>query len=520
MNFNRVSQSLMILFVLAFLGTEGFAADATSSSEDGKGMTVLARGPVHEAFAQPSNPRPLPSAVIAKQPPAPLPEVPPEEQPTGKEVQWVPGYWDWDEDKKDFLWVSGLWRVTPPQRKWVPGYWSQSTDGWQWVSGFWAPADQKQIQYLSPPPAAVDHEPSVPAPPNSSSYAPGNWVFRDNRYIWRPGYWYDCQPGWVWIPGYYLWTPAGYVFVEGYWDYSLEDRGLLYVPVYFDQPLWTQANWCYKPRYVANLTCLIDTLFFRPGCSCYCFGNYYSAACRTRGYRPWCYQGPACFDPLYNYYAFINRGNRLWERGLCDRFRARFQGTAISPAVTFREQIALLRQTALLKANNAQNLNLVSSLHQHDRKLVTKTPASQLNQQQSVASHFRQVIQARGHAEQRGIGFKTTPSAPNGGAVVHTFRLPAYPVVSQAPVPNGPTGSTVKPATTSAAAAAIPRSTSAPPIQVPRNATPAAPPRSPAPAQPRTVLPALIQSLRPPATNSPRPSPPANPSPSGRSGKP
>src|SRR5207248_9151988 len=59
---------------------------------------VQARGPVHEAFAEPGT---LPSAapVLAKQPPAPIKELPPEQKPAAKGVQWIPGYWQWDEER-------------------------------------------------------------------------------------------------------------------------------------------------------------------------------------------------------------------------------------------------------------------------------------------------------------------------------------------------------------------------------------------------------------------------------------
>lgn len=532
MNALRTLGSLLFVFALGWSDAETLAAGATSSSGDQAGITVLARGPVHEAFAQPANPRPQPSAVIPKKPPAPIPEVPPDEQPRGKDVQWIPGYWDWDEEKNDFLWVSGTWRVPPPERKWVPGYWSQAADGWQWVAGFWAPAEQKQVQYLSAPPASAENESHPPAPLTGSAYVPGQWVFHNNHYVWRPGYWYDCQQGWVWIPGYYVWTPAGYVWVEGYWDFGPEDRGLLYAPVYFDQPLWTQSSWCYKPCYSVNVACLLDSLFFRPGCSRYCFGNYYSSVYRSRGYRPWCYHGPACFDPLFSYCCWINRANRFWERGLCDQFRARFLGTALCPAVTLREQTSLLRQAVLLKISNPQNLNVVSSLQSlRDRSLVTNVPPTQLEQQRTVLSHFQQVSLARSRAEMAGTRFTMAPSAPNGGAVVSSFRLPTHPGMSSPPGPVG-TGTTssaasmnrspqpTPPAHAASAPASSPRSASSPSVQVPpRQPVSAAASPSPAPPQPRPILRALIQSIHPPVPVTPRPTPPTTTPQPGRPGK-
>src|SRR5579862_6827883 len=92
------------------------------------GVDVQARGPVHEAFAEPTDSRPQPSVTASIQPPAAIDEVPPEQKPEGDGVQWIPGYWQWDDDHKDFLWVSGFWRVPPPNRQWVPGSWRESTE--------------------------------------------------------------------------------------------------------------------------------------------------------------------------------------------------------------------------------------------------------------------------------------------------------------------------------------------------------------------------------------------------------
>ena len=58
-------------------------------------------------------------------------EVPPEEKPEGDNIQWTPGYWAWDEERTDFLWVSGFWRVPPPDCTWMPGYWAWGDDDYR-----------------------------------------------------------------------------------------------------------------------------------------------------------------------------------------------------------------------------------------------------------------------------------------------------------------------------------------------------------------------------------------------------
>src|SRR5262245_40869295 len=72
-----------------------------------QGVEVLARGPIHEAFATPTA-DPAPTKSVPKKPPAPLDEMPPDEKPDGN-VTWIGGYWAWDEDRKEFIWVSGTW---------------------------------------------------------------------------------------------------------------------------------------------------------------------------------------------------------------------------------------------------------------------------------------------------------------------------------------------------------------------------------------------------------------------------
>src|SRR5262249_16211914 len=77
---------------------------------------VLARGPLHEAFAQPSTLDPKASPIIPKQPPRAIEEEPPAQRPEGNNVQWIAGYWAWDDDNNDFIWISGLCPDLPPRR--------------------------------------------------------------------------------------------------------------------------------------------------------------------------------------------------------------------------------------------------------------------------------------------------------------------------------------------------------------------------------------------------------------------
>src|SRR5207249_214483 len=87
------------------------------NSDVPKGVDVQARGPVHEAFATPTAESPV-APQVPKKPPTALEEMPPAEKPEGQ-VAWIGGYWHWDDERRDFLWVSGCWRTQPPGRQWI-----------------------------------------------------------------------------------------------------------------------------------------------------------------------------------------------------------------------------------------------------------------------------------------------------------------------------------------------------------------------------------------------------------------
>ena len=158
----RGTVSLWVL-TCCWLSNPGWSQDAAAPAPAPpvpQGVEVLSRGPVHEAFAS-LTAEPMPTKAVAKQPPNPLTEMPPEDKPEGN-VIWIGGYWAWDDDRADYLWVSGIWRSVPPGKKWVAGYWKDNgNSAWQWIPGFWtaavAPANNptEQITYLPGSPRAA-----------------------------------------------------------------------------------------------------------------------------------------------------------------------------------------------------------------------------------------------------------------------------------------------------------------------------------------------------------------------------
>ena len=182
---------------------------------------VLTRGPIHEAYAMPATDAPGKGLVVPKRPPNPIEERAPEVKPQGNNAIWIPGYWSWEDDRKDFIWISGVWRVAPPGQRWVPGYWQEGQDGWHWVSGYWMPGNKSEAVYMPQPPASVEHGPTSPTPGDANFWVPGHWQWRGDRYVWVPGYWAVARPNLVWVYPTYSWTPRGWVYCDGYWDYPL-----------------------------------------------------------------------------------------------------------------------------------------------------------------------------------------------------------------------------------------------------------------------------------------------------------
>lgn len=287
------------------------------------GVEVLTRGPVHEAFAETITFNPKPGIEAPQAPPDAIEEVPPQQRPEGRNVSWIPGYWGWDDERNDFLWISGIWRSLPPGRQWVPGYWGQSRQGAQWTSGYWADAAATEIQYLPQPPASVEQGPNIAAPSLDQIWLPGCWVWQQNRYAWRPGYWAAGNQDWDWTPDHYVWTPSGYVFVDGYYDYSVPRRGVVFAPVYFDGGLRTQRGFSYSPSAVINPGVFVNHLFLRPSYGHYYFGDYYASNYGNAGFSPWyAYQSSRHgYDPIYANQRWQHRQDRNWEQRTEANFR-------------------------------------------------------------------------------------------------------------------------------------------------------------------------------------------------------
>ncbi len=325
------------------------------------GYELLLQGPVHEAFAMPVDPEAQKSIeVIAASPPATINEQQPSSEMLagnpkieGKNVQWIGGYWAWEDTARNYVWVSGFFRDIPPGRTWQAGSWSETTGGHRWTSGYWADASGVTVSssvaagQLPPPPPSGDQGPSKPAAKSASFWLAGQWIYKEGDYQWQAGYWTNQPDRWIWQPATYVHTPDGYVYVSGYWDYEPEFRGQPFAPVIFNALGDNQnaAQIVFQPIYPqARAVAMLMHLFVRPGYRHYFYGDYYDNAFQAAGYLPW-YQEKSRSQPMLSYYTDKYARYEIDFVTSMARYDAHFRsGRAIRPAVQFaaNPRIALI----------------------------------------------------------------------------------------------------------------------------------------------------------------------------------
>ncbi len=413
MNVFRVSK-LGVVTALAVLGASvgwdrsAFAQEAPAE----EGVQVLTRGPVHEAFAQTVTFNPEPGIVVPKAPPGAIEELPPDQRPAGDNVAWIPGYSAWDDDRSDFLWVSGIWRALPPGRQWVPGYWNQAGQNYQWTSGYWADAKLSENEYLPEPPDTVEAGPNIAAPSENHLWTPGCWVWNENRYAWRPGYWVVAQQNWVWVPAQYLWCPRGYVFVDGYYDYSVARRGVLFAPVYFNQNVYARQGYTYSPTMAISLAVFGNQLFLRPNYNHYYFGDYYASNYSRGGFYPWFSfnSGGRGYDPFYAHQRWHHRNDREWQQRVEADFQYRHDNEDARPPRTLAAQQTLLKSGNITNVNNnVNNIVVATSLDQlaQNKDAPVRLQAVNSEEKQTLAKHGNDMRQFRSERQK----LEATPAA-------------------------------------------------------------------------------------------------------------
>jgi hypothetical protein len=430
-------------------GGVGFAASVQTSPEI-EGAEVQTRGPVHEAFAGVVTFNPQPGVLATKRPPDPIEEMPPDEKPEGENVTWIPGYWAWDDERDDYLWISGTWRALPPGRAWVAGYWGQSGQGYQWTSGYWVDAAQKEATYLPAPPATIEVGPNVPAPSPDYIWMPGCWVWAGPRYAWRPGYWAVGRADWDWVPPHYVWTPRGHIFVGGFWDYPVERRGVLFAPVFFAPHVYVRPHFFYAPSIVIDLGVFTDHLFCRPRYHHYYFGDYYAPAYARGGiYASFSFHlGHHGYDPIYSHHRWQHRNERDWDRRLEVSYRNRRDHEDARPPRTWTQQ-----RNVIVNNTRIENRVVVANTFDQYRRRggdnqVRYQPVAQdererlvqRNREVQTSREQRRTIEVNSPATERARADATplTAQVPRSSIVAPPVREPrlAPPEVQRAPRPD------------------------------------------------------------------------------------
>ena len=376
-----------------------FADDLLESD----GSTVMMRGPLHEAYAEQFSENPTPGDVVGKEPPESINEQPPAFQPEGERIQWITGYWGWDVELQDYIWVTGIWRNVPPGQQWIPGYWTSVGDGWQWISGFWMAVETEELLYLPMPPKSIDQGPSSPAPGDDFFWLSGSWQYNQGQYLWQAGHWAQGFDEWIWVPSRYVWTPSGCIYRTGYWDYGIVQRGTVFCPVVFANGYTQQP---FTPNYTVEVgPLLLANLFVAPGFHHYYYGNYQAYQGKQNLY-PWVnyYQRARGFDPLYSYYAYQQR-NSNWIRQI-----SRIEHQIVTDS-TFQSQPTVAGQLRAMRNLQGQQASLalraapLSALASHsDKNFDTpfnfKSVGDKLTQQVKAAIQpVREISQERSKLE-------------------------------------------------------------------------------------------------------------------------
>jgi hypothetical protein len=191
------------------------------------------------------------------------------------------------------------------------------------------------------------------------------------------------------------------LYNSGYWDYPLEDRGLLFAPVYFNEALWDDPGWYFQPYWYVGFRPLLSALWFWPRWGWFFFGDWWGRHHWGWGSRPWFGWGSRFGDPLFGYFRWANRGNPGWYTGLRNTYLGRQNGTLAQPARTFAAQ----RGTA----------GLVRGLNQAPANMgLASLPASQRVGIRNAVRQNRNLTRTRSRIERANArrGGPGSPSRP------------------------------------------------------------------------------------------------------------
>ena len=51
---------------------------------------------------------------------------------------WIPGHYDWDPARSNYVYTDGQYVEAPRESaQWIPGHWVQTPTSWIWIDGTW-----------------------------------------------------------------------------------------------------------------------------------------------------------------------------------------------------------------------------------------------------------------------------------------------------------------------------------------------------------------------------------------------
>ncbi len=387
---------IMIMILISMLLTSGALygqqSDQPPAIPGEEQPEVLTRGPLHEAYAQPVilEEEDDDDLIVPKVPPPDIEEVPPSDRPVGEKYVWVPGYWAWDSERNDYIWISGCWRIVPSGKYWIPGYWAKVPGGYRWVTGFWTSNSNKEIEYLPAPPAVTYVAPAANASPDMI-WVPPCWYWYNSRYTLRSGYWIDARPDWMWVPSHYIWTPRGHIFVSGHWDYPFNSRGVLFAPVFFRGHIHTGLR--FSLSIAVDLGNLEFSLFTRPRYRHYYFGDYYDSFNIGLGIFPWfeCMTRHTWYDPVYLHHNWRNRKyNPDWWQHERREYDRRRNDINLRPPRTYRD---LERRVYNMPVNQRKNYEVAVPIKRiiDDRSTPIRFRQNKEQDREQISRHIQEV---------------------------------------------------------------------------------------------------------------------------------
>ena len=164
------------------------------------------------------------------------------------------------------------------------------------------------------------------------------------------------------MPAHYVWTPSGYLFVPGYWDLPVANRGLMFAPVYYPQPVYAQPNFVFTPSISIVGSAVTANLFVQASTNQYLFGNFYAQNFVSVGITPWfsfsfATGRPAYYDPLFSYYAVINvRQNPGWVAQVREQYVLRRDRVELRPPNTYIEQTRIIERNVRSRGTSRSSI--------------------------------------------------------------------------------------------------------------------------------------------------------------------